>query len=169
MATRTRPERAALAFSALTATDAERIAKSLSYVERSNLRETLTEVRDASDDERQDALRALVEAVKAPIAFPHPAPHDETVCVFRAIEQFFPKHVAAQLGRLAGSDRVIVAVALCHFTPEYRDEVWEALPTATRATTLGLLATVPTITEIRTRRYARELGERVGLGSRAIR
>lgn len=155
-----------MAFSALTAPDAERVSKGFSLVERTNLREKLAAVRDAPDTERRDALKALVEAVKAPVSFPHPASHDEGSCVFRALEQFFPEHIATELARLGSLDRALVAVALCHFTEEYRQEVWNALPTGTRAATRSMLPQVPSITQSRTKRYAQELAKRAGLTTR---
>jgi len=161
MASRTRPEQAALAFSALRAHEAERIVKQFSLVERTRLRETLTRLRSATDDERQAALRELVDAVRAPIAFPVPLAHEEERCAFRVLEEREPDVIAVALARLGVTDRLLVAVALCHFSAEYREEVWARLPSATRAATRPLLGQVPTISHARTRRYAQDLVRRV--------
>jgi hypothetical protein len=161
MPTRSRPERAALAFSALSAPQAEVISSKFGLVERSRMRETLAMVRNADDRERFDALKQLIAEVNAPVKFPPPASHDEGTCVFRQLEQYVARDLAKALALLGAMDRMLVAVALCHFSTEYRDDVWKALPGNLRISIRSVLGQVPTINHARTRRYATDLARRV--------
>lgn len=153
----------------MTAKEAERISREFTIVERARMRETLSRIRDAGDEERRECLRLLLEAVRAPIVFPVPLAHDEGSCAFRTLEANEPRRIADSLVRLVESDRSIAAVALCHFSTEYRDAVWDLLPSGLRASTRPLLAKVPAVGHARTRRHAQELARRVESDSGARR
>ena len=101
------------------------ISSRLTLVERSRLRDGLPRVRDAGEDERREAVSALVRAVHDGVGFPSPARHDEAKCPFRRIEATAAEEVAAVLASCARTQPLLVATALCHLGPTYRAEVVE--------------------------------------------
>src|SRR4051794_32339056 len=78
-------DQAALAFSLLSAKCAEVVNRRLSVGERMRLREGLSRVRDASDEQRHAAIRMLAREVKRGMEWPRPSMHDEADCPFTPI------------------------------------------------------------------------------------
>ena len=150
-------DRAALAFSAIPVTPAVAVSQRLSIAERVKLREGLARNRDATSDQRREALEALVAAVQAGTTFPPPLAHDEDTCPFHDFEQRPPADLVGTLGKFARSQPLLVAVALCHFTENYRDTIWTALDSDCRAAVRPTLGHVAQTSHSRTRRYAQEL------------
>ncbi|MGQ0823806.1 MAG: hypothetical protein ACT4OX_02045 [Actinomycetota bacterium] len=150
-------DRAALAFSAIPVTGAVRVSERLSISERVRLRECLGRNRDATGDERREALVALVAAVRAGVAFPAPLAHDEDHCPFRDLEGHPPGALAAAMTRFVSSQPLLASVALCHFSADVRDAVWGSLGAEHRAAIRPSLAHVPQTSHSRTRRFAQDL------------
>ena len=113
-------QRAALAFSAMPTRAALNISARLTLVERSQLRDGLSHIHGAGEQERQDAVNALVRAVHAGVGFPAPAAHDEAKCPFRRVESTPAEEVAAVLATCARTQPILAATALCHLRASYR-------------------------------------------------
>jgi hypothetical protein len=152
---------AALAFSAMPTRAALSISSRLTIVERSRLREGLSRVRDAAEQERLDAVSALVRAVNEGVGFPSPAPHDEAKCPFRRIEATATDEVAAVLASCAGTQPLLVATALCHLGTVYRGEIWGQLDQDQRSAVRMTLNQIPSMSATRTAMYALELRDRI--------
>jgi hypothetical protein len=153
--------RAALAFSVLPTPHADAIAHLLSMRDRVRLREGLTQVRDAADDERIAALHALVRAVRSGVDWPILAGHNALDCPFHCIDGHPLERVATVLGQLSERQPTTTAVALCHLPGETRDELWAMLTSPNRAQVLQQLAEVPLVGPVRTRILAREVAARL--------
>jgi hypothetical protein len=159
-------ERAALAYSMLSTRCADEVARRLSATERTKLREGLSRIRSASDEERFAAVNELARAVKKGVQFPLPRAHDEATCPFRVVESHPRRHVIDVLERVAVREPLQAAVTLCHFGRAMRDELWAQLSVDARSAIIGELDAVPGISSTRTRIYARDITARLG---RAIR
>ncbi len=152
---------AALAFSAMPTRAAREVSARLTLVERTRLREGLARVRDASPDERQEAVGALVKAVNAGVGFPAPAAHDESKCPFRRIESTPAAEIAPILAACAQTEPMMVATALCHLGASYRAEIWNRLDTEQRGAVRVVLAQIPDLSTTSTAMYALDLRDRV--------
>jgi len=152
---------AALAFSAMPTRSALNISARLTLAERSRLREGLTQVRAAGEQERQEAVSALVRAVHDGVGFPAPARHDEAKCPFRRIEATASENVAAVLASCARSQPLLVATALCHLGPKYRADVWSRLDLDERTAVRPMLSQIPGMSATRTAMYALDLRDRI--------
>jgi hypothetical protein len=150
---------AALAFSAMPTRAALSISSRLTIVERSRLREGLSRVREAAEQERLDAVSALVRAVNQGVGFPSPAPHDEAKCPFRRIEATATDEIVAVLASCAGTQPLLVATALCHLGTAYRGEIWGRLDQ--RSAVRPMLSQIPGMSATRTAMYALELRDRI--------
>jgi hypothetical protein len=153
--------RAALAFSVLPPPQADTIGHLLTMRERVRLREGLTQVRDASDDERIGALNALVRAVRIGVDWPVLDGHNAADCPFDGVAGHPLDRVAAVFAQLATGQPMTVAVALCHLPTEMRAEVWARLASGVRAQVLLQLPEVSLVGSVRTRILAREVGARL--------
>lgn len=153
--------RAALAFSVLPTPHADAVAHLLTMRDRVRLREGLSQVRDASDDERIAALHALVRAIRSGVDWPVLAGHNAQDCPFHCIEGHPAERVAAIFGQLAERQPMTVAVALCHTAVDARTELWDRLESRTRAQVLMQLPEVPAVGTVRTRMLAREVATRL--------
>jgi hypothetical protein len=154
-------KRAALAFSAMPTSAARSISSRLTLVERSRLREGLAQIRTAGEDERREAVSALVREVHAGVGFPSPAPHDEGKCPFRRVEATGADEVAAVLASCAHTQPLLVATALCHLSSAYRSEVWSRLDAAERSAVRPTLSQIPGMSMTRTAMYALDLRDRI--------
>jgi len=154
-------ERAALAFSAMPTRAALHISSRLTLLERSRLREGLARIRDVGDQERVDAVNALVRAVQEGVGFPAPAKHDEAKCPFRRVETTSSEEVAAVLSSCAFTHPLMVATALCHLGASYRAEVWGRLTADERAAVRPVLGQIPSVSATRTAMYALDLRDRI--------
>ena len=114
-------DRAALAYSVLSSRCADEMSRRLSVIERARLREGLSRVKLASDDDRMAAVRALVQAVRCGVTFPSPRAHDANSCPFTVVESHPRVRVLEVLERLANREPVIAAVTLCHVSRAIRD------------------------------------------------
>ena len=152
---------AALAFSLLSTKSAEDVNRRLNIVERSRLREGLARVRDASDEERQAAIRALASAIRTGVDWPRPASHDEADCPFSTISQHERSRVVEVLERVAIRDPIEVVVTLCHLNPAMRTELWERVSSDTRILLLPRLQEVHLVSVTKTREYARDINTRL--------
>jgi hypothetical protein len=152
---------AALAFSAMPTRAALNISSRLTLGERTQLREGLSLVRDVGEQERLDAVNALVRAVHEGVGFPSPAKHDEAKCPFRRIEATAAAEVAAVLGACARTQPLLVATALCHLGASYRSEVWSSLDREERAAVRPTLSQIPGMSATRTAMYALDLRDRI--------
>ena len=153
--------RAALAFSVLPTPHADSIAHLLTMRERVRLREGLTQVRDASDDERIAALFALVRATRSGVDWPTLASHNAADCPFHVVEGHPLERVAAVLTQLAERQPMTTAVALCHLPHDTRTELWTQFEAGTRAQIMLQLPDVSLVGTVRTRLRARELAARL--------
>jgi hypothetical protein len=153
--------RAALAFSVLPTPHGDEIAHLLSMRERVRLREGLTQVRDASDDERIAALHALVRAIRNGVDWPQLAGHNASDCPFHVAEGHPPERVAAVFVQLTERQPMTVAVALCHLPADLRSELWTLLDSRSRAQLMMQLPEVPLVGPVRTRILAREVAARL--------
>jgi hypothetical protein len=154
-------QQAALAFSALPTRAAREISSRLTLVERNRLREGLARVRHIDDDQRRDAVSALVRAVHAGVGFPPPAPHDESKCPFRRIESTPAEEVATVLASCALTQPLLVATALCHLSATYRAEVWGRLELEQRGAVRVTLNKIPELSATSTAMYALDLRDRI--------
>jgi hypothetical protein len=154
-------ERAALAFSAIPTRAALDISSRLTLLERSQLREGLTQVRNADEAARREAVHELVRAVQAGVGFPAPAPHDEANCPFRRIEQTPADDLAAVLAACARTQPALVAITLCHISAQHRAEVWSRFDQDERAAVRLTLSQVPGMSAARTAMYALDLRDRI--------
>jgi hypothetical protein len=130
-------------------------------VERSQLREGLSRIHGVGENERREAVNALVRAVHAGVGFPAPAPHDEAKCPFRRIESTPAPEVAAVLAACAQTHPLVAATALCHLRSSYRSEVWNLLGAAERAAIRPTLTQIPALSPTRTAMYALDLRDRI--------
>ena len=153
--------RAALAFSVLPTPHADAIAHLLSMRDRVRLREGLTQVRDAPDDERIAALHALVRAIRSGVDWPVLAGHNALDCPFHCVDGHPLDRVAAVFAQLSERQPMTAAVALCHLPGATRDELWSQLPSKSRAQVLQQLPEVPLVGTVRTRILAREVAARL--------
>ncbi len=153
--------RAALAFSVLPTPHGDSIAHLLSMRERVRLREGLTQVRDASDDERIAALHALVRAIRNGVDWPLLAAHNPADCPFHVVEGHPLERVAGVFGQLASRQPTTVAVAMCHLPSETRNELWDRFSSEARAQVAQQLREVPMVGTVRTRILAREVATRL--------
>jgi len=152
---------AALAFSAMPTRAALSISSRLTLVERNRLREGLSRIRDVGEQERLDAVAALVRAVHDGVGFPSPAPHDEAKCPFRRIESTPPDELAAVLASCSGAQPLLVATALCHLGASYRGDIWGRLDRDERAAVRPMLSQIPSMSATRTAMYALDLRDRI--------
>jgi hypothetical protein len=153
--------RAALAFSVLPTPHADALAHLLTMRERVRLREGLSQVRDASDDERVGALHALVRQIRNGVEWPILSGHNPHDCPFHVIEGHPPERVAAVLGQLAEGQPMTVAVALCHLPAQPRADLWDRLESQSRAKVMQQLPEVGLVGTVRTRILAREVVARL--------
>jgi hypothetical protein len=153
--------RAALAFSVLPTPHADAVAHLLTMRDRVRLREGLSQVRDAPDDERIAALHALVRAIRSGVDWPVLAGHNAQDCPFHCVEGHPTERVAAILGQLAERQPMTVAVALCHLPMDARSELWDRLESRARAQVLMQLPEVALVGTVRSRILARELATRL--------
>lgn len=153
--------RAALAFSVLPTPHADTIAHLLSMRERVRLREGLTQVRDASDDDRLAALHSLVRAIRNGVEWPFLSSHNAYDCPFHCIDGHPLERVAAVFGQLAERQPITTAVALCHLPGDTRTELWAMLESRARAQVVLQLPEVPLVGTVRTRILAREVAARL--------
>ncbi len=155
-------QRAALAFSAMPTRAALNISSRLTLVERSQLREGLSRIHEIGEQERREAVDALVRAVHAGVGFPSPAAHDEAKCPFRRVEST----PAAEVASVLGSSRAHAAVdrgdrVVSSPRASYRSEVWGQLGSAERAAIRPTLSQIPTLSPTRTAMYALDLRDRI--------
>ncbi len=153
--------RAALAFSVLPTPHADSIAHLLSMRDRVRLREGLTQVRDAPDDERIAALHALVRAIRNGVDWPVLAHHNALDCPFHCVDGHPLERVANVFGALAERQPMTAAVALCHLPADTRREIWAQLESSARAAVMQQLPEVPLVGTVRTRILAREVAARL--------
>jgi hypothetical protein len=149
--------RAALAFSALPTYHADEISHMLSLRERVRLRAGLSQIVEATTEERRAALQALVVATKQGPEWPAPTAHDYATCPFRDIETRPYGRVAGALEALAKQRPLHVAVTLCHLNKDTRVALWNRLSSEARNAVIVTLGDVPTFSEARTRLVARLL------------
>ena len=154
-------DRAALAYSLLPVRFADAVNDHLTISERQRLREGLARVRDAGDQKRVDAIRALVTAVRRGIVFPRPAAHDDNDCPFNSVAEHPETRIVEVLERVARRDALEVVVTLCHLRDTVRQELWVGLAPETRAFIVPRLEEVHMVSPIRTREYARDMNERL--------
>ena len=159
-------ERAALAYSLLPVRFADAVNDHLSIGERQKLREGLGKVREASDQSRVEAVRALVAAVRKGVVFPRPVAHDDNDCPFHPLGDAPRARVVEVLERVARRDALEVVVTLCHLREEVRQELWERLSPDTRVFLLPRLEEVHLMSTARTREYARDMNERLTRSAR---
>ncbi|HTL86422.1 MAG TPA: hypothetical protein VL856_14650 [Acidimicrobiia bacterium] len=162
--TRRRPsgvEKAALAYSTLPAEFAGAVHDCLPIQDRRKLREGLAQVREATEDERLDALRALVVAVRHGVVFPRPAAHEEANCPFHRVALYPQGEIIDMLERICTREPMEVAVTLCHLNRELQREIWQQLSTEMRGAVLPLLEVVYDVGRTKTREYARDVNIRL--------
>jgi hypothetical protein len=159
-------DRAALAFSLLPTSAADVVNRRLSIGERMKLREGLSRVHNASDEERVVAVKMLAHAVRRGIEWPRPSVHDENDCPFTVIASHPTAQVIDVLERIAARDPLEVAVALCHLNEKVRDDLWPLLSSTSKSVVLPALDHVHEISTVRTRVFARDVTARL---SREIR
>ena len=149
--------RAALAFSALPTYHADEISHMLTLRERVRLRAGLSQIVEASVEERRAALRELVVATRRGPEWPTPAAHDYATCPFREIETRPYTRVAAALEVLAKQRPLHVGVVLCHLNKDTRIALWNRLTREARSAVIVTLGDVPRFSEARTKIVARLL------------
>ncbi len=154
-------DRAALAYSLLPLRFADAINDHLTAGERQVLREATARVRDASDQARMDAIRALVTSVRRGVVFPRPAAHDDDHCPFQPVGRHPRARVVEVLERVARRDGLEVVVTLCHLKEEIRRELWDGLAPETRAFLLPRLDQVHLTSPATSREYARDMNARL--------
>jgi hypothetical protein len=154
-------DRAALAFSLLPVRFVDAVNTHLSITERQKLRDGIARMREASDEARVEAVRALVAAVQRGVVFPRPAAHDDNDCPFHPVGDHPRQRVVDVLERVARRDALEVVVTLCHLREEVRQELWEMLSPTTRAFLLPRLDEVHLMSTARTREYARDMNARL--------
>lgn len=159
-------ERAALAYSLLPLRYADAVNDHLTVGERQRLRDGLAQVREASDQSRVEAIRALVAAVRRGVVFPRPAAHDEKDCPFSPVGLHPQARVIEVLERVARRDALEVVVTLCHLGEEIRQDLWDGLAAETRGILLPRLDEVHLMSPTRTREYARDMNERLSRSAR---
>ena len=161
-----RVDRAALAFSVLSTGCAAKVNRHLSISERMRLREGLTRVRDAPDEQRHEAVRQLAREVTRGVDWPRPSAHDDKDCPFHVVLSHPRQRVVEIFERLAQRDPMKVAVTMCHLPLDARKELWSALSKDAQAPVYTALDDVHGVSAVATRAIAREITNRLG---RAIR
>ncbi len=161
--------RAALAFSLLPVQFADAVNGHLTVSERQKLREATAGIKDATDQARVEAIRALVASVRRGVVFPRPTAHDENDCPFQPIGEQPRARVVDVLERIARRDGLEVVVTLCHLRDDIRQELWELLTPETRAFLLPRLDQVHLTSAVSTREYARDMNARLLRASRPAR
>src|SRR4051794_35418502 len=152
---------AALAFSLLPLGAAELVNRRLSIAERHRLREGLSRVHNATDEQRGAAVRALASAVRNGMEWPRPSAHDDADCPFNVVGQHPRFRVVDILQRVAAREPLEVVTTLCHLNPSIREELWERLPTGTKALILPRLNEVHLVSTTKTKEYARDINARL--------
>jgi hypothetical protein len=145
---------------------ADVVNRRLTIGERMRLREGLSRVHNASDEERVIAVKMLAHQVRRGVEWPRPSVHDENDCPFTVIATYPVERVVDVLDRIAAREALEVAVALCHINSEVRDRLWPELSGETRGAVLPALNHVHEISTVRTRVFARDVTSRL---SREIR
>jgi hypothetical protein len=153
--------RAALALSAVPSTQALEIARKLKAGDRIRLRMGQEYVRHATLNDRRRALEMLVKETKHGPHWSVPSSHDPNDCPFRRAELLPRMFVARVLDDIAGRQPLHVAVALCHFDGQARDEIWARMSADARSEVVCHLAEVPRVSVGRTHCFARELNEKL--------
>jgi len=160
-------ERAALAFSILSSQCADVVNRRLTIGERMRLREGLARVRDATDDQRMEAMRLLAREVRrGGMEWPRPSVHNDADCPFGVLTTHPQARVVEVLERIATREPLEAAVTLCHLPADVRTAIWDAFTMEARAAVIGDLDEVHWVSTVRTRAYARDVVDRV---TRAIR
>jgi hypothetical protein len=159
-------DRAALAFSILSARTADRVNRRLTVSERLRLRDALARTSNASDEERFAAVRLLARSVRRGMEWPRPSIHDDADCPFHVVLNHPTARVIDILERIAEREPLEVAVTLCHLPPEPRATLWNAMTSEAHAAVIPALDEVHGVSTTRTRAYARDINARL---SRAIR
>jgi hypothetical protein len=152
---------AALAYSLLPLRFADAINDHLTVSERQALREATARVREASDQARMEAIRALVASVRRGVVFPRPAAHDDDDCPFAPVANHPRARVVEVLERVARRDGLEVVVTLCHLREEIRQELWDGLAPETRALLLPRLDQVHLTSASTSREFARDVNARL--------
>jgi hypothetical protein len=129
--------------------------------DRRKLREGLSQVREATEDERLEALRALVVAVRHGVVFPRPAAHEEANCPFHRVALYPPTEIIEMLERICTREPMEVAVTLCHLSRDMQRDIWQQLTAEMRGIILPLLEEVYDIGRAKTREYARDVNIRL--------
>jgi hypothetical protein len=155
-------ERAALAYSLLPLRFADAVNDHLTMAERQALRDATARLRDAGDQARMEAVRALVASVRRGVVFPRPAAHDDDDCPFAPIGDHPRARVIDVLERVARRDGLEVVVTLCHLREDVRRELWDGLTPETRAFLLPRLDQVHLTSASTSREYARDMNSRLG-------
>jgi hypothetical protein len=161
-------DRAALAYSVLPLDFAQAVHDCLSVPEHHRLRDALVRVSDASTDQRHDALRHLLAAVRKGIVFPFPAAHQEDRCPFHSVAQLPDEIVVVFLEQLAVRQPMEAAVTLCHLPSRVQHQLWDALAPETRAVIVPLLEDVHGLSAASTREYARDVRIRLSQLDRSL-
>jgi hypothetical protein len=159
-------DRAALAFSVLSTNCATVVNRRLSISERMRLREGLTRVRDAPDEQRHAAVRLLAKEVTRGMDWPRPSSHDDKDCPFHVVLSHPRQRVVEIFERMSQRDPLKVAVAMCHLPAEPRKELWAGLSKDAQGPIHQALDDVHGVSTVATRAIARDLTNRLG---RAIR
>lgn len=161
-------DQAALAFSLLSTQCAAAVNRRLSIGERMRLREGLSRVRDATDEQRNAAMRMLAREVKNGTEWPRPSMHDEADCPFNVIASHTRERTIDVFERVAAREPLEIAVALCHMPAQERDEIWADLTPAARNSIVPILDAVHLVSNVATRSYARDIEQRLGRAMRRI-
>ena len=161
-----RVDRAALAFSLLSTSCASSVNRRLSISERMRLREGLTRVRDASDEQRQAAVLLLAREVTRGMDWPRPSAHDDKDCPFHVALSHPRQRVVDIFERIAQRDPLKVAVAMCHLPADVRKELWGAMSKDAQGPVYQALDDVHGVSTVATRAIARDITTRLG---RAVR
>jgi hypothetical protein len=118
-------------------------------------------VREATEDERLEALRALVAAVRHGVVFPRPAAHEEANCPFHRVALYPQTDIIEMLERISTREPMEVAVTLCHLSRDLQREIWQKLSTEMRGILVPLLEVVYDVGRAKTREYARDVNIRL--------
>jgi hypothetical protein len=161
-----RVDRAALAFSLLSTTCAAKVNRRLSISERMRLREGLTRVKEAPDEQRHAAVLLLAREVKRGLDWPRPSAHDDKDCPFHVVLSHPRSSVVEIFERMVQRDPMKIAVTLCHLPADARAELWAEMSKESQGPIRSALDDVHGVSTIATREMARDLTSRLG---RAIR
>ena len=154
-------DRAALAFSALSKPSADTLNRRLSIVERMRLREGLSRVREATEEQRLAAVGVLAREVRRGTEWPRPSVHDDTDCPFGILATHPTARVVDVLDRTARREPLEVAVTLCHLHADLRAGLWEGMSEDVRNVVIPVLDDVHGVSPVRTRAYARDVVARL--------